>query len=518
MNNIRKIAIFTVMILGTLRAGGSGSGPRTHLSLLSAKEVVLGGKDGWEEFASSKNVTTGTGRFGYPAVELAPNAFEADEETDLLIDFEDPGNPISNGNYQINKNFLKRSDQTMLEKAAGLSRGAGGGLSVKGKPGTFFGTEGLVGSFTLEFWLCPSVAENGETVFKWESSKTVNNQLVYQLLNASFNKGHLEWSLSNFFDDDVNPYHSHDLILKGRTTIVPDTWSLHALTYNSENGCLEYLVNGVTEDLLYHTTTGQEGGEVSLVQFGTPSEVHFCPDYTGKIDDIRIEKRPYKVQSFQSAENAGKVGHTLYVPAGGSFISKPIMVSTGSKLNSLKAEMNIPSQTAVLFYVRSGENYYNWTDTYPEWKPVESGKDIQGVSGLYFQVSAELYPDGSGEHTPSITQITLDYYELPEPVPPFVVNAVAGNGTVTVSWNYSVDDTAGGYYVYYGSRPGEYLGRMAVEGDSPINVGNTTSFTLTGLENGRIYYFAVAAWSAYDNRVVGKLSKEVFARPLARLK
>ena len=518
MNNIRKFAIFTVMILGTLRAGGLGKGPRTHLAQLSAKEVVLGGKEGWAEFASSKNVTTGSGRFGYPSVELAPNAFDADEETDLLIDFENPVNPISNGNYHINKNFLKRSDQTMLEKAAGLSRGAGGGLSVKGKPGTFFGTEGLAGSFTLEFWLCPSVAENGETVFKWESSKTVSNQLVYQLLNASFNKGHLEWTLSNFFDDDVNPYHSHDLILKGRTTIVPDTWTLHALTYNSENGCLEYLVNGVTEDLLYHTTTGQEGGEVSLVQLGTPSEVHFCPDYTGKIDDIRIEKRPYKVQSFQSAENAGKVGHTLYVPTGGSFISKPIMVSTGSKLNSLKAEMNVPSQTAVLFYVRSGENYYNWTDTYPEWKPVESGKDIQGVSGLYFQVSAELYPDGSGEHTPSITQITLDYYELPEPVPPFVVNAVAGNGTVTVSWNYSVDDTAGGYYVYYGTRPGEYLGRMAVEGDSPINVGNTTSFTLTGLENGRIYYFAVAAWSVYDDRVVGKLSKEVFARPLARLK
>ena len=59
---------------------------------------------------------------------------------------------------------------------------------------------------------------------------------------------------------------------------------------------------------------------------------------------------------------------------------------------------------------------------------------------------------------------------------------------------------------------------MAVEGDSPVNVGNRTSFTLSGLENGRIYYFAVAAWSAYDDRVVGKLSKEVFARPLARLK
>ena len=72
--------------------------------------------------------------------------------------------------------------------------------------------------------------------------------------------------------------------------------------------------------------------------------------------------------------------------------------------------------------------------------------------------------------------------------------------------------------MYYGTRSGEYLGRIALEGESPINVGNTTSFTVSGLENGKIYYFAIAAWSASDMRVVGELSKEVFARPLARLK
>ena len=510
-NNIRKIAVFTVLILSAAFAR------EKSFAGLSAKEIVLGGKEGWADFASSKNISSGTGRFGYPCIELAPNSFESDDQTDLLIDFEKPLNPISDGNYKINRNNLKISNQTKMEKFAGLSRSAGG-LSISGGEGTFFGSEGLAGSFTLEFWLCPSVAENGETVFKWESSKIISSHLVYQLLNASFNKGHLEWTVSNLFDVDVDSNHSRDVVLKGSSTLVPDTWSTHALSYNSENGLLEYIVNGVTEDLIYMTSNGREDGEVSLIQLGTPSEVVFCSDYTGKIDDIRIVRRPYSVQNFQSSENAGKIGHTQYVPQGGSFITKPIMVSNGSKLNSLKAEMNLPEQTAVLFYVRSGENYYNWTDTWPEWKAVENGSDIQGVTGLYFQVSAELYPDGSGEHSPSITQITLDYYELPEPVPPFVVNAVAGNGSVTVSWNYSVDDTAGGYYLYYGNRPGEYLGRMAVEGDSPINVGNRTSFTLSGLENGRIYYFAVAAWSAYDDRVVGKLSKEVFARPLARLK
>lgn len=516
MNNIRKIAIFTVMICGAL-AGRSGGRQSFSAGSLWAKEVVLGGKEGWTEFALSKNVTTGTGRFGYPCIELAPNSFVADQQTDLLIDFENLKNPVSDGNYKIKRNNLKATNQTKLEKYAGLSRGPGG-LSISGEAGTFFGTEGLPGSFSLEFWLCPSVAENGETVFKWESSKKVGGRLVYQVLNAAFNKGHLEWTLSNLFDDDVNPNKSHDLVLKGTSTLVPDTWSSHTLSYNAENGLVEYIVNGITEALVYHTSNGREDGQVSLLQLGTPSEVVFCPDYTGKIDDIRIVRRPYSVQDFQSPENAGIVGHVQYVPKGGSFITKPIMVSTGSKLNSLEAEMNLPSQTAVLFFVRSGENYYNWTDDYPEWKPVENGRQIEGVTGLYFQVAAELYPDGNGEHTPSITSIKLDYYELPEPIPPFVVNAVAGNGTVTVSWNYSVDDTAGGYYLYYGTRPGEYLGRMAVEGESPVNVGNTTSFTLTGLENGQIYYFAVAAWSAYDDRVVGKLSKEVFARPLARLK
>lgn len=488
------------------------------LGAANAKEVILGGKNGWSDFEKSKNITTGKGRFGYDCIQLASNSFENDEYTDLLIDFENPENPISDGSYSIRANNLKLSTETKMEKAAGLSRNIGG-LSVFGQPGTFFGSEGLMGSFSIEFWLCPSLSENGEVIVNWESSKNVNNHLVYQMINATFNKGHLEWTLSNLFDSFSPASKIYgDISLKGTSTIIPDNWSYHALSYDCETGCLEYLVNGITEDLIFVTSNGRENGEVALVYLGTPAELTFCEEYTGKIDDIRIVRRAYQTPDFQSAENAGKVGHTQFVPQGGSFVTKPIMVSTGSRLNTLVAEMSVPSQTAVCFYVRSGENYYGWTDNFPEWKPIESGDEITGVTGLYFQIAAELYPDGSGETSPTITQIKMDYTELAQPVPPFVVKAVAGNGSVTVSWNYSVDESAGGYYLYYGNRPGEYLGRVAVEGDSPINVGNTTSFTVTGLENGTIYYFAVAAWSVYDDRVVGKLSKEVFARPLARLK
>lgn len=509
-NRIAKKVLICILFLGVscIFAG---------FSLAFAKEITLGGKNGWNNIYSSQNIATGIGRFGYEAIQLATNSFNPDEYTDFLVNFESSDKIIFDGAYSVLSNNLQISDQTINGKYCGLSRNTGG-MSVKGEPGTFFGSEGLMGSFSVEFWICPSIVENGEVVFEWETSKIQNNELVYQRINAGFDKGKLVWSLSNVFDRFTLKDGLCDIILKGKTDIIPDKWSYHVLSYNCETGLLEYIVDGVTQDLIYITSSNNEEGEVYLAVLGTPANVDFCSEYTGKIDDIRILRRPYTVADFQSAENAGKIGYMQYVPTGGKFVSAPIRVSSGSVLNSLNAQVDIPEQTEVCFYVRSGENFYNWNDEYPEWKPVENEEKISGISGLYFQVMAELLPDGGGEKTPSVTQILLDFTELPEPLPPFVVKATAGNGCVNLSWNYSVDDTVGGYYVYYGTRPGEYLGRMAIEGESPINAGNVSNFVVSGLENGRIYYFAIAAYSVYNSNVVGELSKEVFARPLVHLK
>ncbi|MBR5646392.1 MAG: hypothetical protein IKX23_07115 [Treponema sp.] len=502
MNCNRKTVFFVVFILFCFP--------------LFAKEIELGGKTGWPVFQLEENIAKGKGRFGYDCIQLATNSFVYDENTDLLINFENPRKIISEGQYDVVSNNLKFTDQAKMAKGAGLSRNTGG-LSIQGRPGTFFGSEGFMGSFSIEFWLCPSVAENGEIILKWESSKNVRGNLVHQLLNCFFSGGKLEWTLTDFFDNYTDAEGSSEIHLKGMTRIIPDTWSYHALSYDCENGILEYLVNGITEDIRYITSDGTEDGDISLVVLGRRSKLQLCSKYTGKIDDIRIMRRPYSQPDYQSAESAGKTGRMLYQATGGKFVTKPIVVSTGSRLNMLTAEMTVPDQCQVCYYVRSGDNYFNWTDSYPKWKKVESGKEIKGITGMFFQVSCEIYPDGDGSVTPTITNIKLDFDELPLPLPPFTVRAEAGDRQVTLSWNYSVDDTAGGYYIYYGNRPGEYLGRFAVEGDSPVNAGNVTSFTLTGLENGKIYYFAVAAWSSLDNRVIGPLSKEVYARPMSSL-
>ncbi|MBP5284231.1 MAG: fibronectin type III domain-containing protein, partial [Treponema sp.] len=179
--------------------------------------------------------------------------------------------------------------------------------------------------------------------------------------------------------------------------------------------------------------------------------------------------------------------------------------------------MNVPAQTEVKFYVRSSDTCYGWKENEPKWQEVIPGEEISELKGVYFQVAAELLPDGWGTVTPSITQISLNYIEQEAPLPPFTVYAESGDSCVTLTWSYSVDENADGYYIYYGNRSGEYLGRTALEGPSPVKAGNTTSITLTGLKNGTIYYFAVSAYSKVDGRINGTLSKEVFARPSARL-
>ena len=489
----------------------------SHSAYAESRQIVLGGKNGWSGLKYTGGVTTGTGRYGYDCMELATNSFVYDESTDLLINFEDAGNPIAFGAYDIVKNNLRISTDAIMEKSAGLSRNMGG-LTVFGRPGSLFGTKGLLGSFSIEFWLCPSIAENGEIIINWESSKNVRGRLIYQLLNCLFDSGHLEWTVSNLFDNYRGAKGDGEIHLKGTSNLIPNKWSYHVLSFDSETGILEYIVNGITEDLIYITSTGTQDGESSLIILGEPSELQFCKEYTGKIDDVRILRRPYSPPDYQTSESAGKLGRLIYSTSGGRFESQPLKVSTGSILESINAVTNEPAQTDVCFFVRSGDNYYNWTDSYPEWKPVENGEKLTGVTGLYFQVACNLYPDGNGEITPSVTSIELNFTELPLPLPPFKIKAEPGNGCVYLSWNYSVDDTTGGYYIYYGSRPGEYLGRIAAEGESPVKVGNQTSFKLSGLENGKIYYFAVAAWSILDERIIGSLSQEVYARPLERLK
>lgn len=69
---------------------------------------------------------------------------------------------------------------------------------------------------------------------------------------------------------------------------------------------------------------------------------------------------------------------------------------------------------------------------------------------------------------------------------------------VTLSWDPSTDSSVVGYKVYYDrdSSVPPYTGTDALQGPSPINVGRNTQITLSGLQDGTVYYFTVTAYNA----------------------
>ena len=74
-------------------------------------------------------------------------------------------------------------------------------------------------------------------------------------------------------------------------------------------------------------------------------------------------------------------------------------------------------------------------------------------------------------------------------------------GEVTLAWDPNTEPDLAGYIVHYGSQSGIYSNR--------IDVGNRTSWAVTGLADGRTYYFAVQAYNAAG--VLSPMSAEVSA-------
>lgn len=103
-------------------------------------------------------------------------------------------------------------------------------------------------------------------------------------------------------------------------------------------------------------------------------------------------------------------------------------------------------------------------------------------------------------------KLTITY--TPPANPPagtLVLNTpTAGSQSVGLSWN-SVSN-ADGYKVRYGTSSGNYT--------TTVTAGNTTQYTVTGLANGTIYYFVVAAYnSAGDGANSNEESETPFYAP-----
>ncbi len=470
------------------------------------RTIVLGGESGWSALSVSRGIGRGTGRLGREALVLDSSRGSAGSSVDMSLSFDDTAMADGAGNYEIVRSTLHPVGQNRSRHGSGaaLAMGEGAALVLRGRPGSLFSTPGAAGSFRIDFWLKPEVVDNGVIVFRWRSARTGSDSSYYQSIRAGIMRNRLEWNFSNVWTDASGK--GVEVFLRGRKNLIPGKWAHHELSFDAVSGLIEYRLDGTAEDIRHLTSTGTERGDVYSPILGAPADVELAVGYSGLIDEFRVVRDgPIDQDIDVRTERLVK-----YRTSGGRFETVPLDTGgLGSAILRVDCVATRPPRTDVTFFVRAGDNHFEWTDDSPAWIPVSSGAEIRGVTGRFFQVAGELYPDGAGSATPIVSSVTLAWRPDPPPLPPARVIAEAGDGSVTVRWNASIESDTVGYLVYFGSRSGEYLAPS-----SPVDVGDRLETTVSGLENGKPYYFAVAAYDAGGRAHTGPLSGETFARPL----
>jgi hypothetical protein len=537
------------------------------------KTISIGGAAAWETVEKRIDIAEVTWVRPHPVLVLSSASrgkiSGEDRLLDLAISFDESRPELfrdETGNYRLialspgntaGSSVLEAADRRWAragtgaalfsgDTAASAAAGGGGGpLIIEPRSrDALFSPDSQIRDFTLEFWLYPLNMANGEQILSWVSSRplsrtedraagTDGRAYAFQRILCTAVKNRLQWTFLDVFSAAGAAGHV-SITLNGAAPMAPKTWSHHLIRFDSDTGMLEYLVNGQVEAIDYASSTRREGGEVYVPIMGEGGSFTLGNRFTGLLDEFRIYRAYISQPEIQR-----------YAPRGGRIETRSIDLGEGSS-GLLKVEafggrtavfrgqvfneyagagdFRFDDDSAIQFFIRAADHPYGWTSA--DWRPFIPGAVLPGnFRGRYVQFAADFYPSGDGGMSPYLEELRLTYRPDEAPLPPSRVTALARDGTVELSWRNSPDTDVEGYLVYYGRVRGEYFGEDAVLGPSPIDAGKRNSLRIEGLENGILYYFAVAA---YDRREAGnalnpalpgafhtgEFSREVSARPL----
>jgi hypothetical protein len=379
-----------------------------------------------------------------------------------------------------------------------------GGIALSPASGALFSPGSGWSDFSIEFWLYPAALTDGEIVFAWKGSRKMGGKFVPQSLECRVDHRSLVWSFDNFFTPPGGEPFSFKL--QSLEKLIPRQWRHHLLRFDNATGILEYLVDGVPVGSRYTTLSGLESSQPCVPSIGESEQAALAigPRLTGFMDEFRISsefvKAPY-LNRFAGAQ--GRATSRIFD-----------LGYTGTLVKRVNAQLDAPGDSEINFYIRTSDAFNTFEQLKGNWRPFVPGASFGGdLKGRYVQLMVEFFPDGQSETSPRLFEIDIVYEPDLAPGSPADFKVVAGNGKVTLSWKPVIEDDVRGYLVFYGEAPLNYLGEVAVQGRSPINVGNVTSIEITGLANGKLYFFAVAAYDSSTPPHLSEFHQEKSARP-----
>jgi hypothetical protein len=471
-------------------------------------EFNINGKSGWNEIEIWKNIEKYQGKGGYNSLGLMSSIYYADETTDLLIHFDELNVVDSSGNYAVESNISNTQKEKIIGQGSGAFRGKEDSLTLYPGSGSIFAGGQILDSFSIEFWLNPSVFSERPVIISYQGTmQDSQGEYIPQKLTCIMEDRRLDWNFENFFYMDGK---ENTVELSGISPVLPGFWHHHLLRFNGETGIIEYLVDGKIEAIQYASETRSEDGTLyyPLISPSGKANLTLGWNFTGHMDEVRITRKFTKnpvISQFQGIK--------------GSFISKTLELGRSySILHKINVKHEIPKDSAIFFYYNISNNIVDMFDE-TKWREFTPGELLfHNNAGRYLQVKMELETNGDEDLTPVISDIQIVYEENLQPLSPAGFHIEQGDKRVTLSWSNISEPDIKGYIIYYGTNKGNYFGTDALEGASPLIIEGkkNTSITLNDLKNGELYHFAVAAYDSAGIEYPGKLSGEITSRPALR--
>ncbi|MEI0492949.1 fibronectin type III domain-containing protein [Brachyspira intermedia] len=359
--------------------------------------------------------------------------------------------------------------------------------------------EDTMTSFTLEFYLNPYRIRMNSQVLSKTAIYNENGVTKSSGIKANIVNGRLVWQFNNLFS--YNGVYTNVMLTQGEY-LKENEWRHHSVSFNAATGKLVKYIDGLEEQVIYLTSTGDETGSPYTIEFDNIKldPLYLGNGFIGGLDAFYFTPR-YK-QTFN-----------LYpYTADGEIISKVIdFENKNTFIDSIDYVGNGTNGSYIDLYYRTSDYYFAPGDVNIAWEPLKNHTNMMtNTMTRYVQVRAVLKSNVDRNVTPVLNNVSINYHNPEKPLVPSNLTATAINGTsVMLKWNGSHENISG-YKIYYGTKSGVYNEAQY----TPIVIENVQEYTVEGLEEGRVYYFTVTAIGGEGGNIESGFSEEVYVRPI----
>ncbi|MEI0489322.1 fibronectin type III domain-containing protein [Brachyspira pulli] len=354
-------------------------------------------------------------------------------------------------------------------------------------------------SFTIEFYLNPYRVRMNSQVLSKMAIYNDNGATKYSGIRANIINGRLVWQFNNLFS--YNGKYTNVTLSQGEY-LKENEWRHHSISFDASTGKLVKYIDGLEEEVVYLTSTGDKTGSPYIAEF---DNIKLDPLYLGQgfIGGMDLF---YFTPTYKQNFNLYKYS------LDGEIISKVIDFNDKNTfIDAINYTGKYTNGSYIDLYYRTSDYYFAPDDNNIAWQLLNSyiNTNVSNSNSVrYMQIRAVLKSNVDRNITPTLNNVDIVYHKGRLPQVPVNLTATAvNNNSVVLRWEGDHKDIVG-YKIYYGTKSGVYNEAE----HTPIIVGNQNEYYVEGLKENEVYYFTITAIGGESGDIESGFSKEVYVR------